>query len=251
MNYFGDGMDAARYARARPYIHPTAIEKFRSLFASRRVQVDAPAVVQTLSEADLVRRVPLYDGWIIGDDPATRAVFAAGAAGRLRAAVKWGVGTDNVDVAAAEALGIPVANTPEMFGAEVADVALGYLIGLARELFAIDRGVRRGQWPKSCGVSLAGRTVGLVGFGDIGRQLARRLLALDLQVIVYDPKFAVQPGLEAVAPAPWPERIEWDVFYVDHCSPWLDAWILLKTVAVIAAGERRFVRRLDDENQPQ
>ena len=66
----------------------------------------------------------------------------------------------------------------------------------------------------------------------------------------------VRPGCTGLAQVngntalPWPERIKWDVFYVDHYSPWLDAWILLKTVAVIVAGERRFVRRLDDENQP-
>ena len=66
----------------------------------------------------------------------------------------------------------------------------------------------------------------------------------------------VRPGCTGLAQVngntalPWPERIKWDVSYVDRCSPWLDAWILLKTVAVIVAGERRFVRRLDDENQP-
>jgi lipopolysaccharide/colanic/teichoic acid biosynthesis glycosyltransferase len=84
---------------------------------------------------------------------------------------------------------------------------------------------------------------------------------LSEQVEQYDDferrRLEVRPGCTGLAQVngntalPWPERIKWDVFYVDHCSPWLDAWILLKTVAVIVAGERRFVRRFDDENQSQ
>src|SRR3546814_6944962 len=54
-------------------------------------------------------------------------------------------------------LGIPIINTPNMFGGEVADVAVGYVIGLARQLFVIDRGIRAGEWPKPAGMSLAGK----------------------------------------------------------------------------------------------
>src|SRR3546814_13135317 len=61
-----------------------------------------------------------------------------------------------------------------MFGGEVADVAVGYVIGLARQLFVIDRGIRAGEWPKPAGMSLAGKRVALVGFGDIGRCVAKR-----------------------------------------------------------------------------
>ena len=79
--------------------------------------------------------------------------------------MKWGVGVDNVDVEAAGELGIPIANTPCMFGKEVADLAAGYVTALAREFVAIDRGVRGGGWPKPTGISLEGRTVALVGWG--------------------------------------------------------------------------------------
>ena len=144
-------------------------------------------VVQTLTEAELIGLVPEFDGWIIGDDPATRKVFSAGKQGRLKAAVKWGVGVDNVDFEACKDLGIPVTNTPAMFGQEVADIAIGYLIGLARHTFRIDREVRAGGWPKYRGVSLSGKTVGLVGCGDIGFQILRRLDVLGCEVIVYDP----------------------------------------------------------------
>jgi D-3-phosphoglycerate dehydrogenase len=75
----------------------------------------------------------------------------------LKAAVKWGIGVDNVDFEACKDLGIPITNTPGMFGAEVADVALGYLLSLARYLHVIDRGVREGAWPKNRGMSLKER----------------------------------------------------------------------------------------------
>lgn len=175
-------------------------------------------VTQTLSQDELVALLPAYDGWIIGDDPATRRVFEAAQAGQLKAAVKWGIGVDNVDFAACKDLGIPIINTPQMFGGEVADVAVGYVIGLARQLFLIDRGVRAGQWPKPAGISLAGKTVGLVGFGDIGRAVAKRLLASEMTVIAYDPGQDGDGGLSGVQRAAWPQRVEEADFLVFTCS---------------------------------
>ena len=175
-------------------------------------------VTQTLSEAELVKLLPEFDGWIIGDDPATQQVFEAGQCGALRAAVKWGIGVDNVDFKACEALGIPITNTPGMFGGEVADVAMGYVIALARHTVEIDRGVREGIWPKPRGLSLAGRTVAIVGYGDIGRNTARRLLAADMKVIAYDP-FVEGSSLEAgVSLAQWPQRLDEADFVVVNCA---------------------------------
>lgn len=192
------------------------IEEFRPHFTAREIEVDAPAVVQTLPEAELIRMLPDYDGWIIGDDPATRAVFASGMAGRLRAAVKWGVGVDNVDFVAARELGLPITNTPGAFGSEVADVAVAYVTMLARGLVAIDRGVRSGGWPKPAGISLAGKTVGLVGFGDIGRNVEKRLAAADMRLIAYDPGLTETP--KSAELAEWPSRVGECDFLVFTCA---------------------------------
>ncbi len=80
----------------------------------------------------------------------------------------------------------------------MADVALGYVIGLARHTFEIDRGVRSGEWPKFQGISLAGRTAAILGLGDIGSNLARRLNVLGMRAIAYDPQSPSLNGLEAV-----------------------------------------------------
>ncbi|MBI1224158.1 MAG: phosphoglycerate dehydrogenase [Bacteroidetes bacterium] len=163
------------------------IDEFRPVFEEKGVELVTPNVVQTLTEEELIAILPKVDGWIIGDDPATEKVFKAGKDGNLKAAVKWGVGVDNVDFNACKALGIPIMNTPLMFGEEVGSLAAHYVIGLARQTFFIDRGVRKGEWPKPAGISLMNKTVALIGFGDIGKSTARMLNAFGLEINVYDP----------------------------------------------------------------
>jgi D-3-phosphoglycerate dehydrogenase / 2-oxoglutarate reductase len=211
------------------------IQEFIPLARERGIELVPAKVTQTLSQDELVALLPEYDGWIIGDDPATRRVFEAGKAGQLKAAVKWGIGVDNVDFAACKDLGLPIINTPQMFGGEVADVALGYTVGLARQLFVIDRGVRAGAWPKPAGISLAGKKVGLIGFGDIGRAAARRLVACEMNIIAYDPGNDDTAGLPQVERAAWPQRVEEVDFLIFTCSlndknrHMLNAEVLAKT----------------------
>jgi phosphoglycerate dehydrogenase-like enzyme len=186
--------------------------------AERGLKLHPAKVTQILSEDELCDLLPAYDGWIIGDDPATRRVFETAQAGRLTAAVKWGIGVDNVDFAACKDLGIPIINTPQMFGTEVADVAVAFVIGLARQLFLIDRNVRAGHWLKPAGISLAGRRVGVVGLGDIGRQTVTRLQALGLDVQAYDPGVAGDAGIAGLKRAAWPEGVEDLDFLVFTCA---------------------------------
>ena len=194
------------------------IDSFRYIFKEKGIELSAPNVVQTLSVEELKEIVPQHDGWIIGDDPATYEVFEAGKAGNLRAAVKWGIGVDNVDFDACKDLDIPIINTPDMFGREVADVAMGYVIALARETYEIDRAVRNGKWIKPRGISLSGKTVALVGFGDIGQNTAKRLLAADMKVLSYDPFADNNSNLSEVEREVWPNRIEEADFIIITCS---------------------------------
>lgn len=216
------------------------IDNFRPLFESKGIELSAPNVVQTLSVEELKVLVPQHDGWIIGDDPATREVFEAGKAGKLKAAVKWGIGVDNVDFAACKDLNIPIINTPNMFGGEVADIAVGYVIGLARQTFLIDRGVRAGQWPKPAGISLSGKNVALLGFGDIGRNVAKRLLACGMNIQAYDPYYSEHAGLEEVVPMTWPQGLETADFIVITCALTASSRHMLneETLAIAKEGVR-------------
>ena len=170
-----------------------------------------------MSEEDLISVVPDCDGWIIGDDPATVNVLDAGVQGKLKAAVKWGIGTDNVDLEACKKLKLPISNIPNMFGAEVADVAIGYVIGLARKLFFIDRSVRNGDWPKNSGISLKGKNVGVIGYGDIGQHCAKRLKALEMNISIYDP-FYKNDSIDKYDVYKWPNNIEKFDFLIFTCA---------------------------------
>ena len=193
------------------------INYFEDKFLDMGFEVTTPNVVQTLSINELLDIVPEHDGWIIGDDPATREVFEAGKSGNLKAAVKWGIGTDNVDFDACKDLNIPIINTPGMFGSEVADLAMCYILGLARDAFFIDREVRKGNWPKPIGVSLQDKTLGIIGLGDIGKNIAKRANAHGLKVLGWDPNTNSLPDYIQLKPK-WPLGVEECDFIVFACA---------------------------------
>ena len=142
--------------------------------------------VQQMSENDLIEILPHFDWWILGDDPCSEKVLQSGKAGDLRAVVKWGVGTDNIDFKALEKLNIKFSNTPSVFGNEVADLAIGYVIALARKLIDVHNSVLNHEWLKPIGISLQNKNVAIVGFGDIGSQIARRCEAFDMNISVFE-----------------------------------------------------------------
>ncbi len=176
-------------------------EQAQSLLASRPgFEV---AVATGLSEAELTGRIGDYDGVIVRSK--TRITSAAISAGqRLKVIGRAGIGVDNIDVAAATERGIVVLNTPDANATTTAELALAHLLSLSRHLPQADRSVRAGerQPAKFVGSELAGKSVGVIGFGTIGRIFARRCLALRMQVLAYDPfvtpEVIEQAGAESV-----------------------------------------------------
>jgi D-3-phosphoglycerate dehydrogenase len=131
----------------------------------------------------------------------TERVIAAAAQGGCRAIVRYGIGYDNVDIEAAERHGIPVANVPDYCLDEVADHTVTLLLSHARRILVATDAVRQGRWdfPKGQIPRLAGRCLGLVGMGRIGRRVAARALAFGLVVAAYDPVSSVDlPGVRQV-----------------------------------------------------
>ena len=117
----------------------------------------------------------------------TARVIVAGT--RLKAIGRAGIGVDNIDVPAATERGIVVFNTPDANATTTAELALAHLLSLSRYLPQADRSVRRGEWKPGdfVGTELAGKTVGVIGFGTIGRIVARRCMAFRTRVLAYDP----------------------------------------------------------------
>lgn len=146
-------------------------------------------VEQYLSEEACLAYAGDFDVWCSGDDRITRKVMEAFLP-RLRGIAKWGTGIDSIDLPAAEALELPVLNSPGAFSEAVAEVGIGYMLMLSRHLGMVDRAVRSGQWPKPMGGGLWGKTLGLIGFGAIGRGIGRRAASCGMNILAYDPPIA-------------------------------------------------------------
>lgn len=151
-----------------------------------------PAYLETLpvlrNEADIIERTHDADGLIVSGSRITRRVMSA--LKNLKVIVRTGVGYDVIDVPAATDLGIVVVNIPDIWTREVANHAVGLLLAWNRKIPTLHNEVKSGTWqsrvPGPTG-SLHGETVGIVGFGNIGRAFARRMAAFEMHVIAYDP----------------------------------------------------------------
>ena len=161
-------------------------EQGRVLLAARPgLTVD---VVAGLDERALIQKIGDYDALIVRSKTrVTAPVIAAGS--RLKVIGRAGIGVDNIDVAAATERGIVVFNTPDANATTTAELALAHLLSLSRHLPQADRSVRRGDWKPGdfVGTELAEKTVGIIGFGTIGRIVARRCLAFRMRVLAFDP----------------------------------------------------------------
>jgi D-3-phosphoglycerate dehydrogenase len=135
------------------------------------------------------RALGSVDAWIVRSRTRVDAPALDRAAPRLRVIGRAGVGTDNIDLAAARRSGVAVVNAPEAGTIAVAELTLGLMLCLARQIPAAEAAVRRGQWPKGelVGSELHGKTLGLVGLGRIGREVARLAAAFGMRRIAFDP----------------------------------------------------------------
>jgi D-3-phosphoglycerate dehydrogenase len=154
-----------------------------------------------LSSAELASLLPGCDGYIAGLDTIDRAALAA--ADRLRVIARYGVGVDNVDLPAAREKGILVTNTPGANSVSVAELTVALILVQARHIVEASLATRAGGWPRLNGLTLEGKSVGLLGFGAIGKQVARRLAGFDCRILAYDPypdrEFAASLGVELVS----------------------------------------------------
>ena len=138
-----------------------------------------------LSSPEVAALIAGVDGYIAGLDIIDRPALEK--ADRLKVIARYGVGVDQVDLEAAREKGIIVTNTPGANSVSVAELALGLMLALARQIPEAVQSVQQGKWPRYAGVSLEGKTVGILGLGAIGKQLARRLAGFDCTILAYDP----------------------------------------------------------------
>ena len=192
-------------------------QSFEEIFQSLGIEPTWAQIVQQYTEQELIQILPEFDGWIVGDDPCTREVLSAGTKGKLKAIVKWGIGVDNVDFKACDDFNIPVENTPHMFCDEVADLAMSYITNLSRKILDVHNGVRNQEWLKPIGSSLKDKKIGIVGLGNIGINIVKRVQVAGMNVCGYDPFFKdlTENDIQRLT---WPERIEELDYLVLACS---------------------------------
>lgn len=144
---------------------------------------------------ELKRMIGEYDGVIVRSGVKIRADILE-SPGRLQGIARAGVGVDNIDVEAATAKGIIVMNTPGGNTLSTAELALALMMALSRKLAPANASLRGGEWDRKQykGTQLAGKTLGVVGMGRIGRAVAERAAALEMRVLGYDPFFAGDSG---------------------------------------------------------
>jgi D-3-phosphoglycerate dehydrogenase len=165
----------------------SAIEILRSVpgwTVDARTQRPAAELARDLAEADalIVRSATTVDAQVIAGAP------------RLRVIARAGTGVDNVDVTAATERGIVVMNSPGANSVSVAEHALALMLALARAVPAADAAMKKGVWDKKrlTGAELRGKTLGVVGFGRVGQEVAARARAFGMDVVAHDPFIAAQ-----------------------------------------------------------
>lgn len=155
---------------------------------------DQSELIERIKEADVVLNIRAYtqlNAQVLASCP------------RLRLISIWGTGTDNVDLKAAQELGITVTNTPGANALSVAEHTIAILLALARQIPLLDREVRSGNWPRVEMVQLSGKILGLIGLGAIGKRVAAMARGLGMEVIAWtfhpSPERAAECGARFVS----------------------------------------------------
>ena len=170
-----------------------AIEQMRAA----GLQVD---VRDEITPEELPNVLPAYDGMVVRSRTKVRQPLIE-VCPNLKVIVRGGVGLDTIDADYAKSRGITVMNTPLASSASVAELAIGYMFALARSIFQASSSMKSEKWEKKQfeGVELGGKTLGLVGIGNIGKEVARRANALGMTVLAYDPYVKSAEGVKIVA----------------------------------------------------
>ena len=166
----------------------------------RGFDVELDKKIVSLTEADLLERVPGLFAHICGSDPYTESVFEK--ANDLKFISRIGVGYDTINVKCATEHGVAVLTTPGVGAKTVSEYTFALMLAASRDVCNARDQVRSGNWIKTIGPSLYGKTLGIVGLGNIGKQLAKLVVGFEMKVIAYDPfhdeSYAAEHGIRYV-----------------------------------------------------
>ncbi|RLC96654.1 MAG: 3-phosphoglycerate dehydrogenase [Chloroflexi bacterium] len=180
------------------------------------IEVD---VRDDVTPEDLETIIAGYDAMVVRSRTKVREPLIDKAT-NLKLIIRGGVGLDNIDVKYAKSKGVEVRNTPSASSNSVAELTIGYLLALARQIPQATARRKAGQWEKkafSKGSEIAGKTLGLVGYGRIGRLVAQKTLALGMSVLAYDPYVTkAEAGVKLMALDEMLPRADYISLHVPH-----------------------------------
>lgn len=137
-------------------------------------------------EAELLPIIQNYDAVICGDDEYTAAVIKKGVEGNLKYLCKYGVGLDRIDLKAAKKHNVPVTNCPSVNQVSVSEHVLALLFMYEKNIHVQHNSVQSGSWKRWVGNEIEGRTIGIIGLGSVGKELAKKSSALGMKVLAFD-----------------------------------------------------------------
>ena len=169
-----------------PPILPQVIE-YKSLCANAGVDLITPDIFvkESLDEEELIKYLRGMDGILCGDDELNSKVLQESHK-HLKVISKWGTGIDSIDTESAKQLGIKVYRVKDVFGPPLSDTVMSYILLYSRKIFEKDFVVRNNDWKKITSYTLAERTIGIVGLGHVGKEVARKASAFGMKVYITD-----------------------------------------------------------------
>lgn len=168
-----------------PYMYKEK-DKIVKILKDYPFEVDWVPVKERFEEKDLLPIIEKYEGILCGDDKITDKVINK--AKKLKVIVKWGTGIDSIDKEYAKTKGIKVCRTPNAFTEPVSDSVIALMLAEVRGLFKNNYIIKNKQWEKPQGYMLRERVVGIIGFGNIGKAVAKKLVPFGPKVLVNDIK---------------------------------------------------------------
>ena len=182
-----------------PYMIPF-VDRFKPVFDQYNIDLIIPDVHERMEESDLLEYAGQFDGAICGDDRYSVRIIEA-CAPRLKVISKWGTGIDSIDAEACARYGIKLCRTPNAFTLPVADSVMGYILAFARRLPWMDSEMKNRKWEKLPGKSLSECTLGVIGLGNVGKAVIRRVCPFGMKVygtdiIEVDQAFITETGIE-------------------------------------------------------
>lgn len=157
------------------------------IFSQYQLEIVENNTGKTLTKEQMMELCQDIDGIIVGVDPMDEDVLRN--AKKLKAISKYGVGLDNIDLKVAEELGIKIRRAEGTNNRSVAELTIGLFFAISRSIPKATYDVKEGGWDRTLGTELFGKTVGIIGFGAIGREVAKMAYGLNMKILAYDPYF--------------------------------------------------------------